>query len=60
MKHWAWSPWRLIATVIWDGECTRVVTFERPSGDVMSIEKMVSQKSVSDIQVSMHPVQAKG
>jgi len=38
-----------------DVECTRGEMFERLSAEVISIEKMVSQKSVSDVWVSVYP-----
>lgn len=36
-----------------DGECTRVVMFDRPSVDTISTEKMVSQKAASGVRVSI-------
>ena len=43
-----------------DGDSTRAATFEKPSVDVISTERMVCQKYVSGIQVSAYPQQAKG
>lgn len=46
--------------VIWDGECTRATIFERPSADVISIEKIASQKRASESEVSIRLVQVRG
>ena len=42
-----------------DGEFMSVSIFESPSADVISVEKMVSQKGTSDIRVNVYPLQAK-
>jgi hypothetical protein len=45
--------------IILDGECTRVEAFERPSADVISIEKIASQKSASNVWMSIYSCEAR-